>query len=320
MNPSASRLTGLAILLVLQLGLALGLGLTQGHSGAFQSDTPLLAFNSAEVDQLLISDGDGKQVELRKQGDHWVLPKAENFPVSHDRVINLLGKLAALKTPWPVATTASAAARFKVADDQFNRRVTLRAGDRVLAQLYFGTSPGYRKVNARVDGQDKIYSVNFGVFEVPAKTSAWEDKTLLSLNSADIEQLALPEVTLVRKDDKFEVDPLNDGEQTAASETQTLVQRVAALTYTASAGKTAPAKADKEKPVFEFSVKLKSGETRQYRFLPTDKADAYLLNVSTQPWWFRVSRYTLDNLKGETRGKLVKQQTEGTKQDSQQAG
>ncbi len=320
MNPSPRRLILLAVLLVVQLGLALGLDLAAEHQASLQSDKTLLAFDIDNVDRLLIRDADGKQVELRKQGDHWVLPGAGDFPVGKDRVPGLLRDLAALKAPWPLATTEAAATRFKVAGDHFNRSLTLKQGDRVITRLYLGTSPGYRKVNARVDGQNAIYSIVFGIYRVPAQADAWEDKTLLQVNPDDIAQLRLPDVTLKRHGDKLEVDALAADEHTIVSESRSLLQRVAAIDYQ-GAGKSAPPQADSAKPVFEFSLKLKSGEERRYRFLPAGKdSQDFWLKVSTQPWWFRVSRYTLDNIRNETRSKLVEKAKKVEVNTSKDAG
>jgi len=305
MTPNKRALKLLSVLLLAQVGLAVGLNLHADRYSSFPSDTPLLALDPGRVDGLLIEDGDGHQVQLLKQGGGWVLPQAGSFPASAGRVDALVGQLAALKTSWPVASTPSAAERFKVADDSFDRRLTLRHGDTALVRLYIGTSPTFRKVNARVDGKDDIYSVGLESFEMPAKVDAWEDKTLLTLNAEDITRIELPGVTLQRAGDKLQVDQLGGGEQTAAAESRALLQRIANLTYTASNGKADQAVDDRPAVVFEFSLALKSGDKRDYRFTQSPGAKDYMLKVSGQPWSFRVAAYTLDSIRSDTRSKLV---------------
>jgi hypothetical protein len=307
MSPTKHNLRLLSLLLVAQVGLALVLNLEAHRYSSFQSDTPLLALDAGKVDSLLIEDGEGNKAQLRKQGSHWVLPQAENFPASPGRVDALLAQLAGLKTSWPVASTSDAAERFKVADDSFERRLTLRHGDTVLPSLYVGTSPTFRKVNARVDGKDDIYSVGLESFQMPAKVDAWEDKSLLTLNADDITRIELPGVTLQRTGDTLQVAQLGAGEQTATAESTALLQRIANLTYTASNGRAAEQIGDdKQQAVFEFSLALKSGDKRDYRFSQSPGAKDYLLKVSGQPWSFRVAAYTLDGIKSDARSKLVK--------------
>ena len=306
MTPSKQSLKWLSLLLFAQVGLAVGLNLeADRYNSGSGSDTPLLALDTGRVDRLLIEDGEGHKTQLLRQGDHWVLPQAENFPVTPGRVDALLASLAALKAGWPVASTSGAADRFKVADDSFERRLTLRHGDKVLARLYVGTSPTYRKENVRVDGKDDVYSVVLERVNMPAEVDAWEDKTLLTLNPDDIQRVELPDVTLVRNGDTLQVEKLGAGEQTATDESKALLQRIANLTYTASAGKPQQTGDDKASPVFELSLALKSGNKRDYRFTQPAGAKDYLLEVSGQPWRFRVSSYTLGSIKSDSRSKLV---------------
>jgi hypothetical protein len=306
MKISRNSLKLLGVLLVAQLGLAVGLNLqADRYNGSFKSDTPLLSLGSRPVDNLLIEDGDGNRVELTRKGGRWVLPQAQNFPVTKGRVDALLKRLAALKISWPVASTSGAAERFKVADDSFRERLTLRQGDAVLARLYVGTSPTYRKANVRVDGEDDIYSVELQPVDMPAEISAWEDKSLLTLNTDDITRVELPGVTLEQKGDSVQVDDLGDGEQTASAESKALINRIANLRYTASAGKVAENGGEQDKKAFDFSLTLKSGEKREYRFTPSADGKDYLLKVSGQPWRFRVSKYTFNSIKSDGRSKLV---------------
>ncbi|MFZ0469498.1 MAG: DUF4340 domain-containing protein [Thiogranum sp.] len=306
MTPSKQSLKWLSLLLFAQVGLAVGLNLeADRYNSGSASDTPLLALGTGRVDRLLIEDGDGHKTQLLRQGDHWVLPQAENFPATPGRVDALLASLAALKAGWPVASTSGAAERFKVAGDSFERRLTLRHGDKVLARLYVGTSPTYRKENVRVDGKDDVYSVVLERVNMPAEVDAWEDKSLLTLNPDDIKRVELPDVTLVRNGDALQIEKLGAGEQTATDESKALLQRIANLTYTASAGKPQQTGDDKARPVFEVSLALKSGDKRDYRFTQPAGAKDYLLEVSGQPWRFRVSSYTLGSIKSDSRSKLV---------------
>jgi hypothetical protein len=305
MTPGKRTLQVLSLLLVAQVGLAVAFNMEANRYGSFHSDTPVLAFDIGTVDGLVIEDDGGHTVQLLKRDGHWILPQADNFPAAAGRVDALLMRLAALKVTWPVASTSSAAKRLKVAEHDFERHLTLRHGDKILAGLYTGTSPGFRKVNARADGEDEIYSVGLESLEMPAEPAAWEDRQLLTLKAEDITRVELPGVVLQREGDELQVAPLGNGELTAATESRTLLQRIANLTYSASAGKSGSAAADNKAADFEFSLTRKSGERRDYHFTRSSGGSDYVLTVSDQPWSFRVPAATLDGIRSETRSKLV---------------
>jgi hypothetical protein len=307
MNVKGNSLKLLSLLLVAQVGLAVGLNVeSHRYNGSFTSNKPLLGLNRpAQVDKVTLEDGDGHKVLFQKRADRWVLADEAGFPVTRGRVESLVKRLAELRIGWPVASTSGAAQRFKVADDGFKERVTLSHGDKVLARLYVGTSPTYRKSNVRVDGEDDIYSAELQTVDMPARADVWEDKALLTLNADDITRIDLPGVTLDHNGEGVKVEKLGAGEKTAPVESKALLNRIASLRYTASAGRMNRADADKLPAAFEFSVKLKSGATRDYRFTQAAGAKDYLLDVSGQPWRFRVSANTLNSIKADGRSKLV---------------
>ena len=57
---------------------------------------------------------------------------------------------------WPVANTASTRERFEVTEENHQRHIVAKAGDDTVADIYLGTSPGYRKTHARRTGEDEI--------------------------------------------------------------------------------------------------------------------------------------------------------------------
>ena len=103
-------------------------------------------------------------------------------PADDEKVTTLLDKLAGLQAPWPVATSADVAQRFEVAEDNYQRLVSLRQGDEILAQAYLGTSPGYQRVHARAAGQDDVYSVQLSNYELGLEIDAWLDKAVMAID------------------------------------------------------------------------------------------------------------------------------------------
>lgn len=170
----------LALLLGVQLLLALGLHFTGPDLAAGAAQTPLLSFDRERVDRA--AEGtDQTRVTLAKRDGAWTLPELDGFPADATRVAQLLARLAELQGGLPVATSAAAQPRFRVGADDFERRVTLFAGDDKLAALYLGSSPGMGQIHARADGSDRIQVVELAAFDIPVQTDDWIDRMLVQI-------------------------------------------------------------------------------------------------------------------------------------------
>jgi len=138
---------------------------------------------ATEVDEIIISDEHGNEAVLSKRGDSWVLPELGNLPADSAKVEMQLNFLEGEQTGWPVASSVAARQRFQVANYHFQRRVTLMADGKELVVLYLGTSPSFRKVHARLGGQDAIYSIGLSVFDIPGEDEKWLDRRLLQVRT-----------------------------------------------------------------------------------------------------------------------------------------
>ncbi len=146
----------LTTLVVLQLALAVALAFSGQDYGAFQSGQKLMALDAESVDRIIIQGEKGKPVELLKDGDKWIMPDLDRFPVAAQPAEALVTKVAGLTKGWPVATSSSAADRFKVGAEKFERKLTFFEDNREIGTLFIGSSPSFRNVNARVSGEDEI--------------------------------------------------------------------------------------------------------------------------------------------------------------------
>lgn len=133
-----------------------------------------LDFDAGMVDRMTVVSSD-ETVELQKNADSWEL--LDGLPADHDKVEDLIEKMAGLQAGWPVATSQSTAERFEVTEDSFQKHVVLHSGEDVVADFYLGTSPGYQRVHARIDGP--VYSVKLSNYEFGSKASSWLNKQLL---------------------------------------------------------------------------------------------------------------------------------------------
>lgn len=151
------------------------------RSGGSVEPEPFLEFDADAVDALLVSDGES-EVALAKNDGAWQLPNG--LPADGAKVDGVIDKLADASAGWPVATSAGVQERFELTEDDHQRRVRLSAGDETVADIYLGTSPGYRKTHARRADDDEIYAITFSNYEAGAKDSDWLDKSLLRPDGA----------------------------------------------------------------------------------------------------------------------------------------
>jgi len=188
----------LAMLMLLQCGLV---AYTWWPRESVQAvvTVPLAAADPAAVDRLLVVDEYDNETELLRAQDRWLLPALENLPADGGRVAALLAALTAGGSGWPVADSAAARQRFQVASYHYQRRVQLYGGDRLLATVYFGTSPGFRKVHARNAAQDAIYAVPFNLVDAPGGSGGWLARDLLQLRAPT--QIAADTYSLYREGD-----------------------------------------------------------------------------------------------------------------------
>ena len=188
-----------AVLLLVQSGLAVWTYVANNPArGATSGKGPLLKNSTAEVNAVLLEDGEGHALHLTKEKDQWQLPTLASFPADTVRVQGLIDRIVGLQQGWPEATTLEAAKRFKVASDRFERKLTLRNKSTDLGVVYFGSSPGLRKTYIRVEGTPEIQAIALASHELEMRADAWIDTRVLHLKSEQVLRVALPGLQLER--------------------------------------------------------------------------------------------------------------------------
>ncbi len=190
-------------LLVVQLVAALGLYIGGQREGEFDSEQTLLSLVAADLDKVVIADNDNKAITLEKVDAAWQLPDYRQLPVNPDKFEQAMGKVVSAKSGWPVATSRSSHTRFEVGAENFQRKIELFKQSERVNTLYLGTSPGYRSVHARLDGDDNIYAIKLAAHEVPARHEDWFDKTVLRVG--DVAGIKGADFELQKRDDKWEL-------------------------------------------------------------------------------------------------------------------
>lgn len=166
--------TTLGALLAIQL-VVIGV-LLAASSGGIEEPPVFLSFDADAIDGVSVSNSEGS-VELSKVDGTWQLP--DGVPAAGFKIGSVLERLSNAAGGWPVANTGSSRERFEVTEESHQRHITVRAGEDTVADIFLGTSPGYRKTHARRAGDDEVYAIKFSNYEAGVKTSDWLDRSLL---------------------------------------------------------------------------------------------------------------------------------------------
>ena len=175
-----SRMMAMVIGLQLLLILVFWVGL----DGELDQPGSLIELDGTQITTIEINDGENT-VRLVRNSENWADGASVNdeFPADSVKIVDVLGKLLALESGWPVARTTAAHQRFEVGESNFQRRIDMSgSGGSVLATLFAGTSPGFGKVHARLLGEEDVFSVKLSNYEIASGVDDWLDKRLLAVD------------------------------------------------------------------------------------------------------------------------------------------
>jgi hypothetical protein len=281
---------------------------------------PLLKLTASEVNELLLEDGEGRKLRLKKEKEKWILPESGSFPADTVRVQGLIERLAGLQRGWPEATTTEAATRFKVAPERFERKLSLGKDGKSLGTVFFGASPGLRKIYLRVDGDVEIQTLALPQHELEVKADNWINTGILHLKPEQVTRVELPGLQLERTQDGLQPADLKPEEELVKDRRDLLVKRLAGLTVTALLGVENKPEYGLDNPALRYTVELDGGVTIDYLFGQPPKSaqgegkegllpmaeNSSVLKVSNQEQLFRVDGWQLEEIKSATRAALVR--------------
>jgi len=306
----------LAVLLVLQLGVAGALAVRKDPLSSSTPQTPLVGTAVESADHVVIEgapapasggSSTAMRVEFAQQNGKWILPAYFNAPADNFKLTLLLGKLAALQRGLPIATSPAALRRFKVVDDDFERRVVFSKAGKTLDTLYFGSSPGVRKSDARTARDHAVYAVDLAAYELPTQASDWFDGNLLQRDPIDVTGLDVsvgsqPSLKLVRQPKAATASAsgpaatwvdlgLPAGKQIDSAHADTLAHEVAQLHVDAVLGVQASPQWQQQHPALTLQIRDNKhpDQSTNWTLSKSSGDDYYVLKDSARPWYFRVN-------------------------------
>ncbi len=289
----------LIVVLAVQLGLAALLAARHNPLASIPPQSPLIGATVQTADHLLLEGGgtgnDSGRVEIARRNGRWLLPDYFNAPADQQKVNDLLGQLVALQRGLPIATSRAALDRFKVADDDFDRRLTLTQGARTLDTLYIGSSAGARRSDARTAGESAVYSVDLGSYQLPTQSSAWFAQDLLTRGATSLSALdvMMPQgsvhlVHAVSPKPIWTTPDLPRGRQLDADKVDALASAIGVIRPQSILGTAAQPEWRQSQPVLTLTLHT-THDSQSWVLSQAQDGRTYVLKSSSQPWYFGLS-------------------------------
>lgn len=277
--------------------------LTSYESGQRDAKKSVALFDIApeRVDRLRIEDGNGAEALLVRAGNGWVLPDLGDFPADTARVTEALDRLLLTRRILPVGSGAEAQREHRVADDDFERRLTLFDGETNLTTVYLGGAQGPRQSHARLAGDADVYAIAFGLYETEADVNAWLDRDLLQVPEAEIAAIDVNGLHIVHDvtkpgDAAWHLETAQNGEALDARAAARLAERVAELHVEGLRDTETKPDYGLDDPQLNLSVTRRDGSRVDYRLGKAALDPDWSLGSSLRPEHFRLSTYSARRL------------------------
>jgi len=278
---------------------------TRDNLGKFQSDQNLIPLATTSIDKIQIEDKAEKTTLVKKNGQ-WIIPDDNDFPANQTKIDDLLAELKDLKTSWPVGSTFVAAKQFKTSEDDFNKKVFIYEKDKVIAKLFVGSSPGFKKVHMRIDDEKNTYAVAFQQHKLQTKSQNWRNTDLLKVQKADISKITLNDFELQQKNEAWKLNTLADTEEMEPKEVDKLIDKITNLTFNDVLGTEDKKEYGLSKPVMAFKISSDKKDI-SYEVAGPYEENFFVLKTSTLPYYFKVNKAQIEDLQGFKRASIVQQ-------------
>jgi hypothetical protein len=302
-------------LLIAQLALAALLKVSETKYQFSEPTASLLTCDFSSVNAIKIEEADlandkkKSSITLKRDPNGWSLPDLHGFPASTGNVDQLINRLKGLKKGLPVLTSSGAVERFKVSPEKFERAISLYKGNEErVGTVYFGMSPNFRDVYARVSGDDNIYQVELPLLEITTRPENWLYKEFATYRSKDISGVDMG---------KFQVENTggenwvlkSNGKEHRLSKFVALefVNAVANLSIASVLGINALPEYQLENPILTFDIKLKTGKSIKYSFAKLKNGN-YVLKMSNKDFFVEINQWLVRPILEDTEEAILKKE------------
>ncbi|MBX2857208.1 MAG: DUF4340 domain-containing protein [Cellvibrionaceae bacterium] len=250
--------------------------------------------NFDTVTKVTITDEDGTVV-LEKNSDLWFLPEYGGLQGIDNKLEDAVNKLLQNTVRWPAATSVSAHKRFEVDPENAQKTVVFYQADKAIATVHLGTSPGFKKVHARLNDADEVYALDFAQHELPAKNEEWFERSLLKF-SGTIEAVKTDKFNLQKIDEQWTLSSLSEENTVDDTAVTEWLDRFSRLVVTARVDESLVEKITVQDPLLRAEISGEDSEgntvTRNYAFYKD--GEEYYIKLFGEEHLFTIAQYSVE--------------------------
>jgi hypothetical protein len=275
-----------------------------------------------QVTGLTIADNTGQSVALQRGESGWTLAGTDDYPANSEKISTTLSSLIGIKTDRLVTRTAASQKQLEVAEDDFQRRVTLTTagGDKT---IYLGSSAGAGATHVRAGDSDATYLTgDVATWDLDPNPSSWVNAQYVNLSADNVVTLTLTNangsfVFARGADDAWTLQGAAADEQVASANISTLVSQATAVNLTAPLGKTEKPEYGLAQPQATVVVTSKddSGQETATTLLvgaKTEEGEGYYFKASSSPYYVTIATYTGEAFVAKQRSDFLTPPAEAT--------
>ncbi len=274
--------------------------------------------DAGQVVGLTIADK-SQSVAMKKEGDIWRLSADPAYPADTKKVEMLVKKLLTLTSSRLVTRTISSHNRLQVAEDDFNRKLTLTLKDGETRQLLLGTSPNYKTTHVRAADDDNVYLVkDLAAWEAAVTPDDWWDNNYLDVQPAELKKVILQNshgrIELSRdRDNKWQAVGMVAGKELADEALNHFLDKACLVQLSSYLGRDlSDQKFGLDKPLADLEIVTAEGSIRlKVAAAGDDKKDEYVAKVSDSPFYVTVHGYEINPILDTSLNKLLVDKKDG---------
>lgn len=257
----------------------------------------LLKFSRQSFHEIEIIS-EGQTLNLIHQDSEWKLRDFYSFPANQKKVDQFIQNIKDIRIGYPVGKTEIAAKQFRTSMTDFERRIIFRKGDKIVKSFYLGSSPSFKKVYARVHDSDLTYAIQYSSYEASVNPKDWIDTELYYLDENEVSEVISPNFSLINEGSIFSIKGLSENLSPNPDEIKKTLSKFLRIPFLEILGDKKRDEPGYGKVVFNFQVKYQAGNSIAYNLTgPMKEKGDYILKVSNLPYYFKVERNRINDLK-----------------------
>ncbi len=296
-------------------------------SGANATTAALFpAIGVDEIQTLTIHEGEA-QIQVARSDGGWVLPAADDFPVTELKARDTISQVLEIDTRRLVADNTSSHPRLQVTEADAQRRIVLETSDGEALTLLVGTSPSFRSTNVRRGDSDAVYlTSSVQATDLSTDYASWIDTTYLAIPQEEIQGVTIENAqgTLTFTEVSTDTWTLTD---LAADETfnqnnfRPLLTRFSGLNMVRPLGKAVQPEYGMETPAATVTIEHQSSDGTTESTTVTIGAEPlesgnYVVKSSASAYYVEIAAFSVENILNRGRADYLQVDEAATDMDS----